>query len=243
MPLQCWTRERNDGSQYINCKNNGGAAPARTSNARVRRNAPLKPRPKPPPPPNKPTGVMAKKIAQKIKEKEDNVKLVTGMVAKQRKAAAKKKIEDRKNTGIMGKKIAEKVAQKKQAAEVKQVVAKVKAKKAEKDFKQARADLKSKVGSPDKKATKEDFDEAKLLIKLGLNKLPPAKTEKNKKFLSYLKENRPIKIKQDPRKVGKSFDRFQKYKSAKTVVEMIKKGGTFYDLINDVEKGIITVGN
>ncbi len=241
MPLQCWTRDRNDGTKYVNCKNNGREAGA-TSRT------------------NKPTGVMAqkidekkkkkeieqrivKKVAQKKKEKEDNVKLVTGMVAKQRKAAAKKKIEDKKKTGIMGKKIAEKVAAKKQAAEVKEIVAKVKAKKAEKDFKQARADLKGKVGSPGKKATKEDFDEAKLLIKLGLNKLPPAKTEKNKKFLSYLKENRPIKIKQDPRKVGKSFDRFQKYKSSKTVVEMIKNGGTFYDLINDVEKGIITIGS
>ncbi len=75
-----------------------------------------------------------------------------------------------------------------------------------------------------------------------LKKLPPAKTEKNKKFLSYVTDNRPIKFKKEVNKKGKSLERFNEYKSATTVVGMLRKGGTFYDFINDVEKGIITLG-
>jgi hypothetical protein len=75
-----------------------------------------------------------------------------------------------------------------------------------------------------------------------LKTLPPAKTEKNKKFLGYVTSNKPIKIKQDANKRKQSLERYNKYKDAKTVVQMLKKGGTFYDLINDVEKGIITIG-
>ena len=75
-----------------------------------------------------------------------------------------------------------------------------------------------------------------------LKKLPPAKTEKNKMFLGYVTDNRPISFKKDVNKKGKSLERYNKYKSAKTVVAMLRTGGTFYDFINDVEKGIITVG-
>ena len=72
-----------------------------------------------------------------------------------------------------------------------------------------------------------------------LKTLPPAKTEKNKKFLSYVTDNRSIRFKEGATKKGKASERFNKYKSAKTVVQMLRKGGTFYDFINDVEKGII----
>ena len=75
-----------------------------------------------------------------------------------------------------------------------------------------------------------------------LKKLPPAKTEKNKMFLGYVTDNRPISFKKDVNKKGKSLERFDKYKSAKTVVAMLRLGGTFYDFISDTEKGIITVG-
>ena len=63
-------------------------------------------------------------LEKKLKEKQANVKLVTDMVASQRKAEAAKKKEAKKKTGVMGKKIAKKV--------VADVVAKVKAKKAKK---------------------------------------------------------------------------------------------------------------
>lgn len=74
-----------------------------------------------------------------------------------------------------------------------------------------------------------------------LANLPPAKTEKNKMFLGYVKENRPIRFKEGATKKGKAGERFNNYKSAKTVVQMLRKGGTFYDFINDTEKGIIIV--
>ena len=112
----------------------------------------------------------------------------------------------------------------------------------------------AKPDKPKKQASKGDVDKEidnlmktktmkKVNAKLDLDKLPPAKTEKNKKFLSYVTDNRKIKIKQDVNKRGKSLERYNKYKSAKTVVQMIEKGGTFYDLINDVEKGIIVIGS
>ncbi len=75
-----------------------------------------------------------------------------------------------------------------------------------------------------------------------LKTLPPARTEKNKMFLGYVTDNRPISFKKDAKKKGKAGERFDKYKSATTVVGMLRKGGTFYDFISDTEKGIITVG-
>ena len=109
--------------------------------------------------------------------------------------------------------------------------------KPDKPKKQAKGDVDKEIDNLMKTKTMK-----KVSAKLDLDKLPPAKTEKNKKFLSYVSDNRKIKFVEGAKKKGKAGERFDKYKSAKTVVQMLEKGATFYDFINDVERGLLVVG-
>ena len=136
-------------------------------------------------------------LEKKLKEKQANVKLVTDMVAGQRKAEAAKKKEAKKKTGVMGKKIAKKVAEKKKKAEVADVVAKVKAKKAKKAAAAAAAPAPAPAPAPAAPAGKFNA-------------------------LTFLKKNPKVKITFVGTKGGKNSELFKKYKPAKNFEEFVK---------------------
>lgn len=51
-----------------------------------------------------------------------------------------------------------------------------------------------------------------------------------------------LKTEKNPKRVGsKSYDRFEHYKTSKTVGEFVAKGGTFGDLAWDSARGYVTI--
>jgi len=154
-------------------------------------------------------GLLEKKLQAKSKQKAADVKLVTDMVAAQRKAAAAKKKKATKTSGVMGNKIAAKAAEKKKKAEVASVVAQVKAKKAAK-----------KKAEVDKKFDKELKD----LLDIADKNIEKAKAKPAGKFnaLTFLKKNPKVKITFVGFKGGKNAALFKKYKPAKNYEEFFK---------------------
>jgi len=187
MPLKCWTRQKNDGSKYINCKNNG---------------------------------------EQKKNNSKKNIstnKMPSGKGTYGNKPGRPKTPPKKPAPPLNRSSTPKRTAQQKRPV-------------------RTSTPVKKRPGTPPRTKTQQLADAVpKGLPPEVLKTLPPAKTEKNKKFLGYVTSNKPITIKQDANKRKQSLERYNKYKGAKTVVQMLKSGGTFYDLINDVEKGIITI--